>query len=152
MVIAVGNDGLWERFCSCIGHSELIEDSRYKNNEARTKNHADLESKLTKVFAQANVDYWLHSLTKAGVPCGPIQNIAQLCADPQVLEREMIIEMEHPIAGSQRMPNSPFKFSVTPMELNVPAPTLGQHTDQVLQTWLGIRDAEIKQMRSEGII
>jgi CoA:oxalate CoA-transferase len=91
-------------------------------------------------------------LGAAGIPCGPIHDVGQVCNDAQVVAREMIIELEHPVAGWQKMPNTPLKFSQTPIELQEPAPLLGQHTQQVLGEWLGLSVEELEALRAEGTI
>ena len=88
----------------------------------------------------------------AGIPCGPIHDVGQVCNDVQVAARNMIIELEHPVAGRQKMPNTPLKFSQTPIDLQEPAPLLGQHTEQVLGEWLGLSVEELEALRAEGTI
>ena len=132
IVIAAGNDRLWRKLCTGLGLSELADDPRFINNARRTENHAVLESLLAEALVAKSVAEWTALLGAAGVPCGPLHDVGQVFADEQVAARDMIIELEHPVAGRQLVANSPLKFSQTPVELSAPAPLLGQHTDEVL--------------------
>ncbi len=152
IVIAAGNDGLWRKLCSALGREELIGDARFADNAARTQHHAELEPLLQASFAEGSVAEWCEVLGAAGIPCGPIHDVADVCADEQVAARQMIVELQHPTAGAQKMPNSPLKFSQTPVELRQPAPLLGQHTDEVLRTWLDLGEDELQSLRAEGVI
>lgn len=152
VVIAAGNDGLWRKLCGALGREELIDDARFADNAARTQHHAELEPLLQASFAEGSVADWCEALGAAGIPCGPIHDVADVCADEQVTARQMIIELQHPTAGAQKMPNSPLKFSQTPVELRQPAPLLGQHTDEVLRGWLDMSEDELQSLRAEGVL
>ena len=152
IVIAAGNDSLWQKLCSALGLEELAADRRFVDNALRTKNHAELEPLLQSAFSQRSVAEWCDILGAAGIPCGPIHSVAEVCADEQVAARQMIVDLVHPIAGRQTMPNSPFKFSQTPVRLRDPAPTLGQHTEDVLTSLLGLSADEIAELQAEGVL
>ena len=152
IVIAIGNDSLWSQFCRTLGACDLITDCRFTDNASRSSNQKDLDEILQEYFIKYSVEYWLDKLEQAGIPCGPIQDIEQVCNDPQIAERQMLIQIEHPVAGSQKMPNSPLKFSSSPIELLTPAPTLGEHTREILKSMLGMKDEEVVTLRSAGII
>jgi len=152
IVIAAGNDGLWRKLCTALELEELADDARFVDNAARTQNHAEMEPHLARAFRARSVEAWCELLGTAGIPCGPIHDVGQVCRDAQVAAREMIIELEHPIAGRQKMPNTPLKFSQTPIELQEPSPLLGQHTEQVLGEWLGLSAQELAALREEGVI
>ena len=152
IVIAAGNDKLWGCLCATLERSELIADKRFRSNARRTQNHADLEVLLSESIKKKKVAEWIELLDAAGVPCGPIHNVEQVIADPQVRAREMIVELTHPLAGEVEMPNSPLRFSSTPVELNRPAPVLGQHTNEVLQSLLALSAAELEVLQQEGVI
>jgi CoA:oxalate CoA-transferase len=152
IVLAVGNERLWNRLCCTLDANELLTDSRFVDNVSRSANQQDLERILQEHFIRRSVEYWLENLGREGIPCGPIQDIEQICNDPQIAEREMLIEIEHPIAGLQKMPNSPLKFSRSKIELTTPSPTLGEHTEEILRSMLGIKEEELDVLRSEKII
>ena len=151
-VIAIGNENLWGQLCRTLEAPDLLKDCRFTDNASRSANQQDLEKILEEHFGEDSVEYWLDSLGQAGIPCGPIQNIEQVCSDPQIIDRQMLIEIEHPIAGPQKMPNSPLKFSHSKIELLTPAPLLGQHTQEILSQMLGMGDEELAALRSERII
>ena len=151
IVIAAGNDKLWGRLCETLGRPELISDPRFRSNSKRTENHADLEVLLSRSLEERTVAEWTDLLAAAGVPCGPIHNVEQLISDPQVQDRRMIVELAHPLAGELAMPNSPLRFSSTPVELNLPAPVLGQHTDEVLQSLLDLSAEDLEVLHREGV-
>ena len=151
IVIAAGNDKLWGRLCETLERPELISDPRFQGNAKRTENHADLEVLLSRSLEEKTVAEWTDLLAAAGVPCGPIHNVEQLVSDPQVQDRRMIVELAHPLAGELAMPNSPLKFSSTPVELNLPAPVLGQHTDEVLQSLLDLSAEDLEDLHREGV-
>lgn len=152
IVIAAGNDGLWQKLCEVLEVPELAGDPRFSTNALRTENHAELEPRLAAALRDRSVEEWCKLLGEAGIPCGPIHDVGQVYHDPQVAAREMIKEMEHPVAGTLAVPNSPLKFSETPVEIEPPAPLLGQHTDEVLEGLLEISVAERDELRRGGVI
>ena len=111
----------------------------------------ELVSTLEQTFAQYSSDHWLKTLEAAGVPAGPINDLAEVYADPQVQAREMMVETDHPIAGRVKNIGIPIKLSETPGQFQRPAPTLGQHTDEVLSD-LGCSPEEIKKLRGGGVV
>jgi CoA:oxalate CoA-transferase len=152
IIIAVGNDRLWATFCRLIGRPELIEDERFASNPARTKNQKQLKQILDTIFPSRSVDEWIECLDGAGIPCGPINGVDRVITDPQVLARNMIVEVDHPVAGRLKMPGVPIKLSETPGEVAAPAPLLGQHTDVILGQLLGFELARIAELRSKKVI
>ena len=152
IVLAAGNDGLWRKLCTALGLLDLIEDSRFADNALRTENHAALEPLLAEVLADKTVAEWCELLVQAGVPSGPLCDVGEVFNDEQIAAREMIVEIDHPIAGRQAMPNSPLKFSQTPIQLQRPAPLLGQHTEEVLRDMLDLGTDEITGLRADGVI
>lgn len=152
IVLAAGNDGLWRKLCTALGLLDLIEDSRFADNALRTENHAALEPLLAEVLADKTVAEWCEVLVQAGVPSGPLCDVGEVFNDEQIAAREMIVEIDHPIAGRQAMPNSPLKFSQTPIQLQRPAPLLGQHTEEVLCDMLDLGTDEITGLRADGVI
>ena len=152
IVLAAGNDGLWRKLCTALGLLDLIEDSRFADNALRTENHAALEPLLAEVLADKTVAEWCEVLVQAGVPSGPLCDVGEVFNDEQIAAREMIVEIDHPIAGRQAMPNSPLKFSQPPIQLQRPAQLLGQHTEEVLRNMLDLGTDEITGLRADGVI
>ncbi len=152
IVLAAGNEGLWRKLCTALGLLDLIEDSRFADNALRTENHAALEPLLAEVLADKTVAEWCEVLVQAGVPSGPLCDVGEVFNDEQIAAREMIVEIDHPIAGRQAMSNSPLKFSQTPIQLQRPAPLLGQHTEEVLRNMLDLGTDEITGLRADGVI
>jgi len=152
VIIAVGNDKLWAGFCRLVGRPELVGDERFQTNNARTRNQRQLKSILNQIFLSGTVEHWISALNGAGVPCGPINTVEQLLQDPQIEAREMIVDIEHPVAGHLRMPGLPIKFSETPGEVSRPAPLLGQHTSEILAELLGFDAERVAALRTSHAI
>jgi len=133
VVVGAGNDRLWTRLCEIIGTPELIEDPRFLTNGDRTTNVKELTPLLDKAFSVRTIDEWITALEDAGLPCAPINTVDRVVNDPQIAAREMIVEVDHPVAGPLKMPGVPVKFLDTPGDVHSPAPLLGQHTSEVLQ-------------------
>ncbi len=153
VIVAVGNDTLWSRFCGVIGRPELAEDPRFLTNQLRTDHWDDLEPMLKPVFLTRTTAEWIAVLEAASMPCGPINTIDKVVADPQVLARGMIQLIDHPVAGRFPVTASPVKLSRTPVDGRFEAaPALGQDTAQVLREFLGLGDAEIRELAAEGAI
>jgi formyl-CoA transferase len=152
LVIGVASEGIWRRFCQAIGKTEMADDARFAKNADRVENRAVLIAMLTEMFRGRDNETWLKILNAAEVPCAPIQTIDQVFAAPQVRHRDMLIEIEHPMAGTIRMAGIPVKFSATPASVRLPPPLLGQHTDEVLSSWLGINNDEIAVLKGKKVI
>jgi formyl-CoA transferase len=151
VVIAVGNDSQFAKFCEVAGCAELSRHPSYRRNADRVRNRGVLIAVLEPMVLARTVAFWTEQLEAAGVPCGPINNIAQAMADPQVAARALRIELPHPLAGSVPLVANPIKFSATPPTYERPPPTLGQHTAEVLRE-LGVDEAEIARLKSVGAI
>ena len=151
MIVAVGNDGQFAKFCDVTGRPEIAQDPRFIRNADRVRHRGTLVPMLAALMKGRTRSDWLASLEAAKVPCGPINDLAEVFADPQVLEREMTVQMPHPLAGSVRLVASPMKFSATPVQYRRPPPLLGEHTDEVLLE-LGLSEAEIAALRSAQAI
>ena len=152
IILAVGNDQQFRKLCTVAGHPELAEDKRYTTNAARVCNRADLEAHLKEVFKQRTSAEWIGELEQAGVPCGPINNLEQVFADPQVRHRGMRIELPHRLAGNVSLVGSPMKFSATPVMYEQGPPTLGEHSRAVLEELLGLGEEEIRKLHNAGIV
>ena len=151
IMIAAGNDVLWAKLCQALDAANLIDDPRFVSNELRNQNYDLLRPLLAAPMRLKTTAVWLNILDKAGVPNGPINNVKQVMADPQVQAREMIVSIEHPTAGTLDMPGIPIKLSATPGSIRQPAPLLGQHTTEVLAEVFGYSPAEIAALQKSGI-
>jgi formyl-CoA transferase len=152
LVIGVASEVIWKRFCQAIGRTELTDDARFANNSKRVENRAALIALLSEVFLQRNNETWFKSLTEAAVPCAPVQTVDQVFQAPQVLHRDMLLEVEHPTAGTVRMAGIPVKFSVTPASVRLPPPLLGEHSGEILKSWLGMNAESIDELKREKVI
>ena len=151
VIIAAGNDSQFTRFCAVGGMPELASDPRFSVNPQRVRNRDTLVPLLAVMMMRKTKDAWIAELEAAGVPCGPINTLADAHANPQVMARGLRIDLRHPAAGTIPMVANPIRYSGTPLEYNAAPPLLGQHTDQVLAT-LGYTPAEIEQLHSANIL
>ncbi len=149
LVIGVASEGIWRRFCQAI-RAEWADDPRFERNSDRVENRSLLIGLLGEIFLGRSTDEWLKLLNSAEVPCAPVQTVDQVFKAPQVLHREMLVQVEHPRAGTVRMAGIPVKFSVTPASVRLPPPLLGQHTEEVLASWLGMGSEEINELKKRG--
>jgi len=152
LILACGNDNLYNKFCEAAGCPELARDPRFATNGKRVENRAELTRLLAEVFKKRSTREWLELLEAAGVPNGPINDIAQVFEEPQVKARGVRIELDHATAGKLPMVASPMRFSGTPIEYHRGPPVLGEHTAEVLRGLLGKSEAEIARLRAAGII
>ena len=152
VILACGNDNLYRKFCEAAGHAELGSDPRFATNGKRVEHRAELTRLLQNIFRERSTREWVDLLEAAGVPNGPINDIAQVFQEPQVKARGIRIEADHPVAGRLPMVASPMRFSSTPLEHKLAPPVLGQHTEEVLRGLLAKSDADIAQLRVDGII
>ena len=154
IIVAVGNDDQFKRYCEFAGVPELINDERFVTNKARVQNRDALTQILNEVMRQNPSVYWLEELEKNNISCGPINNIDQVFADTQVVARDMRIEMNHPATGGEPVSliGSPSKMSVTEVSYRHAPPMLGQHTEEVLEELLGLDAAECNRLREQGVI
>ena len=152
LILACGNDNLFRKFCEVASCAHLPEDPRFATNGKRVANRVDLTRILSEIFLARTTQDWIGALEAAGVPCGPINDLAQVFSEPQALARGLRMELPHPSAGKVSLVRSPMRFSETQVEHGVPPPTLGQHTDEVLRGLLKKEASEIAELRSEGIV
>ncbi|MFW6212495.1 MAG: CaiB/BaiF CoA transferase family protein [Spirochaetota bacterium] len=152
IVVAVGNDNLWQKFCEGIGRPELIEDPRFLTNRDRTEHIDELNELLEPIFAGRPIAEWIGVLKAASIPHSRINTIDKVMQHPQVLARKMIVDVEDPVAGHVKIAGNPIKMSSFPDETIRPTvPELGEHTTEVL-TALGYSEQEIEAMRNEGAV
>jgi crotonobetainyl-CoA:carnitine CoA-transferase CaiB-like acyl-CoA transferase len=152
VIIAIGNDGQFRRFCAHVGREELADDARFKSNSDRVQNRVALAEIMQGYIEKRDSGDWMAELPKIAVPCGPINTMDQVFEEPQVVAREMKTELPHPLAGSMAVVANPLKFSKTKIEYGKAPPTLGQDTGDVLGRILGLSDKEIERLRKSEII
>ncbi len=150
--LAVGNDGQFSQFAELAGHPEWAEDARFSSNPSRVAHRTELLALMEPVLMQQTKSWWQEGCDARGVPCGPINSIAESFQDPQIRSRGMQIELDHPLAGTAPGVANPIKYSDTEIEYNRAPPLLGEHTDIVLAEQLGIDEAEIRALREQGIV
>ena len=136
LALAVGSDRLWRIFCPIMGLEAMMDDPRFATNAARVQYRTELIARLQEVFLTRPYEEWEALLLEHGIPVGAINTIDQVVEHPQVKSRGMIVESEHPVAGKVKLVGIPVKLSETPGSIREPAPLLGQHTEEVLQTYL----------------
>ncbi len=152
LILAVGNDAQFAKFCQLAGRPELAADPRFATNAARVRHRADIVPLVADLMATRSTAEWIAALEPAGVPCGPINTLDQVFADPQVRHRGLRLELPHPSAGSVPQVASPFRFSRDTVEYRDPPPVLGQHTEDILRGLLGMDTATVADLRRRGIV
>jgi len=152
VVIAIGNDGFWSRFCSVINKPELACDSDFQTNDLRAENYTKLKPIIDQIVVQKTTDEWVQLLQTNGIPCCAINTIDKVFYNEQVKARDMIVEVEHPTAGKIKIPGIPIKLSNTPGSIRSPAPLYGQHTREVLCNLLEISTEDLEELNRQGVI
>lgn len=149
VALGVGNDKMWKRFCEIIGHEELMEDSRYKTNVLRFENYeSGLKSIITEWCLQFDKSEIEEIMDKGNIPCGPVLNIKEAIEHPHIRAREMIVDCEHPLIKDLKIQGCVVKMSETKGSVDMPAPLLGQHNEEVFQ----LSESELEELKSHGII
>ena len=152
IILAVGNDGQFSRFCAVAGRAELASDARFAQNQNRVRHRDLLVPMLETLLKTRGKADWLAALEAAKVPCGPINNLAEVFADEHVLSRGMVQRWSHPLAGDLDLVASPLRLSATPVRNDLPPPLLGQHTGEVLADWLGIAPEQLAALQRSGAL
>lgn len=152
LMVIIGNDEQFRRFCETAGLDGLNEDSRFKTNELRVRNADALSLRISEALAKRPVDEWLPLFEAAHVACGPINDIAQVFQDPQVLARDMLLDLAHPLSGRVPTIANPIKFSESAIQYERAPPLLGQHTEEVLGEVLDLSRSEIAELKASGAI
>lgn len=148
-VVAVGNDEQWKRFCGVTGFPE---EERFATNRQRVTNYAELKPALDALLSTQTRDQWIARLKNLGVPCGSVRDLREVFEDPQTRARDMLVELEHAVAGLLKVTGTPLKFSDTPGSVRTPPPLLGEHTNAVLEDLLGLDRAQVDALRAKGVI
>jgi formyl-CoA transferase len=149
--VAVGSERIWDRFCQGMHKPEMKDDPNYATNGDRVRNRAKLVPYFQEIFLTRPVDDWVKDLQEFNVPCGPINDLADVFSDPQLLHREMLLEIPHPTLGSIKQTGLPIKFSLTPGGLDRHPPLLGEHNKELLKE-LGYADADIERLAQQEVI
>ncbi len=149
---AAGNDTQWAKFCRAVDREQWVTDQRFATNPARSQNRADLVDLLNQLFSDRPVAEWIELCDRIGLPAGPINGMDAVFSDPQVLARQMLQTVEHPVDGELSMVGPPLKVPTAPSAIRRAPPTLGQHTDEVLGELLNLQPKEIAELREAGVI
>ena len=154
MILAVGNDSQFQRFCEIAGRPDLPEDPRFATNGDRLKNRDEIVPIVQELMLQKPTDFWLKALEESSISGGPINRLDQVFADPHVNARDMKLEMDYPATngGKVTLINSPMRLSEPPTEARLAPPMLGEHTDEVLKDMVGLDEAKLERLRGKGII
>jgi formyl-CoA transferase len=152
IAIAVANQKLWVNFCKLVGRPQWLEDPRFESNSKRVEHREVLLPLIDELMAQRTCDEWMEVFVEAAIPCGPVNDMEHLFADPQVLHRAMIAEVPHPTIGSLRLTGTPIKYSETPATIRRHPPLLGEHTDEVLAEVLEYQPERIETLRQQRAI
>lgn len=147
VMLTVGNDSQWRRFCEVIGEPQWAADPRFARATQRIENRDVLTPQLEKLFATREKAYWLEALERADIPSGPVNELPEVFAEPQVQERGMVATVAHPLDPALKLIANPIRFSATPLNRMEAPPLLGQHTDSVLREVLGLGTAELEALK-----
>ena len=135
-----------------VGREDLLEDPRFASNPKRVENRDALLPLIDELFANKTCDEWMDILVDVSIPCGPVNNMEHLFADPQVRHRNMIEEVPHPTIGTLKLVGIPIKYSDTPGTVRFHPPLLGEHTDEIVKSVLGLSDEQIAALKSNDVI
>ncbi len=152
IIVAVGNENQYARMCEVIGRPDLASDARFATNASRVNHRDELVAIMQSIFVTRTMRDWLDALERVGVPCGPINTIADVFADPQVQARGLRLDLPHPAIGSVPSVANPIKYSATPLSYRSAPPMLGADTDEILRDMLGATPADIARLRKAGIV
>jgi len=152
IIVAVGNDSQFRNFVKAGNREALADDPRFATNPARIEHRAALIPLLVKMVKEKTKAQWITLLEAAGVPCGPINNLQEVFENEQVIARGIEMHVPHPTAGTMKLVASPMRLSKTPVEVRMPPPLLGQHTDEVLRDELGMSTSQINELHQRGIV
>ncbi|MHC4931758.1 MAG: CaiB/BaiF CoA transferase family protein [Planctomycetota bacterium] len=150
IAIAVANQKLWVNFCNLVEHPDWIDDPRFASNPQRVENREVLLPLVAEVLATRSCEEWMQRFVEAAIPCGPVNDMQSLFADPQLLHRGMLAEVPHPTVGPLRLAGIPVKYSKTPGSVRLPPPLLGEHTEEILENVLGCDAARISELKAQG--
>lgn len=150
--VAATNEVMYPKFCKLLGLEELIDDPRYDTNAKRVANRHEIMPLFEAKMREKTRAEWLELFDAVKLPCGPILDLEEVFADPNVTEREMLFDLEHPLEGAVKQLGFPIKFSATPAAARLRPPGLGEHTQEILGQWLGYSEAEIESFKKQKVI
>ena len=151
IVITVANDPLWVKLCSVLEREDLAKDPRFETNTKRTRNKGELLPILEAVMKKKTTKQWCHLFEDGGIPYSPINNAKDICEDPHIRYRDMLVEMDQPTAGRCETVGSSIRLSETPGEIYSPAPLLGEHSEEVFRDILGYTQQQVDSLRNQGV-
>ncbi|HSN95007.1 MAG TPA: CaiB/BaiF CoA-transferase family protein, partial [Anaerolineaceae bacterium] len=151
IMVAAGNDRLWTTLCELMA-LDIAADPRFKTNPLRNENYQVLRPILADKFMTKAAEEWQKMFDEAGIPSGPINTVDKVVSNEQVVAREMILEVDHPVAGKTRIPGIPIKLSRTPGNIRMAAPVLGVDTEKLLTQYLGLSSDQISELREKKVI
>ncbi|PTL35112.1 formyl-CoA transferase [Candidatus Methylomirabilis limnetica] len=152
LILAIGNDEQWQRFCVAAGVAAWAQDARFATNPQRVANREALIPLLNSLLSGKTVAEWLRLCAEADVPAGPVNTFDKVFADPQADARGMLVQMPHPTLGTVRLAGTPLNLSATPAEMRLPPPLLGEHTDAILREVLDLGDDAISELHRDGVV
>ncbi len=152
IVIATTGAEQWSLLCAALDRVDIMNDERFESGWLRTQHYAELEPILNEIFLQKTTAEWLETLTAMDVPCGPVNSIQQVVNDPHVVASHTFTEVSHQVLGSLKTIASPLRLSRTPASVDLPAPDLGQHTNEVLGELVGLSPEEVEELRAQKVI
>jgi CoA:oxalate CoA-transferase len=152
VIAAIGNDKLWAQYCDLLGRRDLVDHPKFKTNPLRCDNRKELIPILQGEMQKKTAQEWFDVFERNAIPYSPINTLKQICEDPHIAHRKMLVEIDQPIVGKMRICASPIRLSETPGEVYAPAPMLGEHSEQVLRDVLGYSRQKIAQLKEEGVI
>ena len=154
VILAIGNNGQYQKFCDFAGKPEMATDERFLTNDLRVRNRDEITPLLRQMTVMKTTDEWVNGLAPLGVPSAPVNTVPQAFNDPQIQHREMAIDMDHPASqdGVCHLIGNPINLSETPVSYRRPPPMVGEHTEEVLKEMLNLDDATIEKMRADKII
>jgi crotonobetainyl-CoA:carnitine CoA-transferase CaiB-like acyl-CoA transferase len=152
IVLSIGNDPTFRRFCEAFALTHLLEDARFATNAARVQNRQLVTDTLTPVLQQHKTGWWVEKLEALKIGCGRINKLSEVFADPQVIARGAVVEMRHGSGEEMNMIANPVHLSETPADYRLPPPMLGEHTDALLRERLGLDTERLAELREKGVI
>jgi CoA:oxalate CoA-transferase len=152
VAMGFGTENQWALLCGILGLVQLIDDPRFETSPKRTLRHAELEPLLNEAFRKRSTVEWVAELEALGIPCGPLNRIDEAAHDPQVLHRNMLVDVEKQPEGVVRIANTPFRMSRSEAGIKGPPPEVGEHTRALLAELLGLGDGEIDGLVEAGVV